>query len=81
MSKSKPTTFSDYEVRVRAYRIWERTGRPDGCAEEHWREALAELEAEQRAQTQPPVPPQPNVSQQPTRTVAEKSGTSEDKAA
>jgi hypothetical protein len=48
MSK-KPTTFSDYDVRVRAYRIWERAGRPEGCAEEHWREALAELEAERQA--------------------------------
>lgn len=80
MSKSKPTTFSDYEVRVRAYRIWERNGRPDGCAEEHWREALAELEAE-RTQESGVVPPQPDVSQAPTRTVAEKTASSEDKAA
>jgi hypothetical protein len=81
MSKSRPTTFSDYEVRVRAYRIWERTGRPDGCAEEHWREALAELEAERRAETAVQVPPQPDVAQQPTRTVADKTGNPEDKAA
>lgn len=77
MSKSRPTAFSDYEVRVRAYRIWERAGRPDGCAEEHWREALAELEAERRDG----VPPQPDVSQPPTRSTTEAITKSEDQAA
>ncbi len=77
MSKSRPTAFSDYEVRVRAYRIWERTGRPEGCAEEHWREALAELEAERQDR----VPPQPGVSQPPTRTAADATAKSEEEAA
>ena len=66
MTKVKSNTFSDYDVRVRAYQIWERTGRPEGRAEEHWREALAELQAESRAQASE-VPPQPDVSQPPTR--------------
>jgi Protein of unknown function (DUF2934). len=77
MSKSRPTTFSDYEVRVRAYRIWERAGRPDGCAEEHWREALAELEAERQDRG----PAQPDVSQPPTRTAADAIAKSEEEAA
>lgn len=67
MSKAKATSFSDYEVRVRAYRIWERSGCPEGRAEEHWREALAELEAERTASQ---VPPQPAVATAPTRRLA-----------
>jgi hypothetical protein len=30
-------------IRERAYFIWEREGRPDGRADEHWRRARAEL--------------------------------------
>jgi hypothetical protein len=30
-------------VRERAYKIWEDTGRPDGEHLSHWRQALAEL--------------------------------------
>jgi hypothetical protein len=33
-------------IRLRAYQIWEREGRPEGCDGEHWRRAQAELEAE-----------------------------------
>lgn len=84
MSK-KPTfsdhTFSDYDVRVRAYRIWERAGHPEGCAERHWRDALAELEAERLAQEGGKVPPQPDVSRLPKRTVAGQVSKPEDKAA
>ena len=32
----------DYAVRQRAYFIWEREGRPDGRAHEHWMSACAE---------------------------------------
>lgn len=68
MSKNK-TAISDYDVRVRAHRIWEKSGRPEGCAEDHWREALAELEAERLAATTPvaQVPAQPKVSTPPVR--------------
>lgn len=84
MSKNKPMTFSDYDVRVRAHRIWERYGQPEGRSEEHWREALAELEAERRAQEPPPaaiVPPQPVVSTAPTRLDADESAKRQDEAA
>jgi hypothetical protein len=30
-------------VRLRAYQIWERDGRPDGEYESHWQKALEEL--------------------------------------
>jgi hypothetical protein len=33
-------------VREAAYSIWEREGRPDGHAEDHWRQALAEMARE-----------------------------------
>jgi hypothetical protein len=74
MSSKKPTMFSDHDVRVRAYRIWEKSGRPEGCADEHWRQALAELEAEDRAAVNAAevahVPPHLEVSNLPTRTAA-----------
>jgi len=33
-------------VRIRAYYIWEREGRPEGRGEDHWHAALRELEIE-----------------------------------
>ncbi len=83
MSKHKSTTFSDYDVRVRAYRIWEKSGHPEGRAEEHWREALAELEAERRAKekAETEVPPQPELSSRPERLVADEIAKSQDEAA
>ena len=33
-------------VRIRAYYIWEREGRPEGRGEDHWHAALRELEVE-----------------------------------
>ena len=33
-------------VRIRAYYIWEREGRPEGREEDHWHAALRELELE-----------------------------------
>lgn len=33
-------------VRMRAYEIWEREGRRDGQADDHWRQAEAEVERE-----------------------------------
>lgn len=40
---------SEEAIRIRSYQIWEREGRPDGCAQEHWARAKAELEAEMKA--------------------------------
>ena len=31
------------KIRERAYALWERSGRPDGQADVHWREAEAEV--------------------------------------
>lgn len=43
-------------IRHRAYEIWERAGRPEGRGEEHWAQACAEIEAEDRtAATAEPV--------------------------
>lgn len=33
-------------VEIRAYEIWERTGRPDGRSEEHWVQAVTEIARE-----------------------------------
>ena len=33
-------------VEIRAYEIWDRTGRPDGKSEEHWLQAVAEIARE-----------------------------------
>ena len=35
--------MSDDVIREAAYFIWEREGRPEGCAAEHWARALAEV--------------------------------------
>lgn len=32
------------EIRQRAYRIWEKTGRPDGLDQEHWHQAKREVD-------------------------------------
>ena len=31
------------EISARAYLIWEREGRPDGCSDRHWQLAIQEL--------------------------------------
>ena len=43
--------MSDKEqrIRTRAYEIWEREGRHDGWAEDHWRRAELEVEQEPKA--------------------------------
>jgi cytoskeletal protein CcmA (bactofilin family) len=38
---------SEEAIGLRSRQIWEREGRPDGCAHEHWLRAKNELEAEQ----------------------------------
>ncbi len=37
----------DALIRQRAYQLWEKSGRPDGKAEEHWEEARRQIDAEQ----------------------------------
>jgi len=38
---------SEEAIRKRSYEIWQREGRPEGRALEHWLQAKAELEHEQ----------------------------------
>ena len=38
----------DQRVRERAYDIWERAGRPEGSAVDHWVQAEAETAAEEK---------------------------------
>ena len=44
--KSDPGAVSDDAVARLSYQIWEREGRPQGRAREHWQRARLELEAE-----------------------------------
>jgi hypothetical protein len=71
--KRVPAFFSDHDVRVRAYHIWEREGRPEGNSECFWHRAIGELEAEARTKNGrgDAVPPHPGVSEAPTRSVSE----------
>ncbi|WP_137154482.1 DUF2934 domain-containing protein [Rhizobium sp. FKL33] len=36
-------------IRKRAHKIWEDAGQPEGLHEEHWSQAVAEIEAEDAA--------------------------------
>jgi ferric-dicitrate binding protein FerR (iron transport regulator) len=48
---------TEMAVRLRAYQIWEREGRPHDKAKEHWEQALQELGVDRKGQGQPsPVP-------------------------
>ena len=37
----------DDEIRVRAYRLWDEAGRPEGRMDEFWHKAERQLEEEQ----------------------------------
>ena len=50
MAQENQTNPSEDEIRIRSYLIWEREGRPDGKAAEHWQRAKAELDAEFEAE-------------------------------
>jgi hypothetical protein len=40
--------WHEERIRERAYEIWERVGRPEGKAVEHWLQAEAEISAEEQ---------------------------------
>jgi hypothetical protein len=40
--------WHEQRVRERAYEIWERTGRPEGRAVEHWCQAEVEITGEEQ---------------------------------
>jgi hypothetical protein len=42
-------TDHEQKIRERAYELWERDGRPDGFADEHWYAAAREILPEPRA--------------------------------
>ena len=39
----------DDRIRIRAYEIWQREGRPEGRHEQHWVEATREIDEEEAA--------------------------------
>ena len=39
---------TDERVRIRAYHLWERDGRPHGRNDDYWTRALAEIRDEER---------------------------------
>ena len=44
----EPERDAEQAVREAAYRLWEREGRPDGKADDHWRRAMIELGTQER---------------------------------
>lgn len=40
--------IDEAKIRERAYELWELEGQRDGLEAEHWRQAIAQLEAEQK---------------------------------
>jgi Protein of unknown function (DUF2934) len=44
--------WHEHRIQQRAYEIWEREGRPEGQADQHWHQAMAEIAAEESAQEQ-----------------------------
>ncbi|MBF8779320.1 DUF2934 domain-containing protein [Pseudomonas fulva] len=40
--------IDDQKIRERAYELWELAGKPDGAEQEHWRQAVEQLKAEQQ---------------------------------
>jgi Protein of unknown function (DUF2934) len=43
------------KIRARAYAIWERLGRPEGAADQHWTQAEEEFRAEEQGRAGAPV--------------------------
>ncbi|TPI10967.1 DUF2934 domain-containing protein [Mesorhizobium sp. B4-1-3] len=48
-------------IRQRAHEIWEREGRPEGRQQEHWDQAVQEIESEGSEAERGPVTPDPAV--------------------
>ncbi|HEY0281106.1 MAG TPA: DUF2934 domain-containing protein [Rhizomicrobium sp.] len=83
MPQDNQTNPSEDEIRIRSYLIWEREGRPEGKAAEHWLQAKAELETEFEAdwhaaslegETTSFVLPHLPISSPPNRSVSAKIG-------
>ena len=39
----EPDEYTEQVIRETAYFIWEREGRPEGCARDHWERATIEI--------------------------------------
>jgi hypothetical protein len=50
-----PETDREKAVRETAYFIWEREGRPNGLAQDHWHRAVREQSAHRRRPAEPPM--------------------------
>jgi hypothetical protein len=48
-------------IKQRAHEIWEREGRPEGRQQEHWDQAVQEIESEGSETERGPVTPDPAV--------------------
>jgi hypothetical protein len=48
-------------IRRRAHEIWEREGYPEGRQQEHWHQAVQEVESESSEAERGPVVPDPTV--------------------
>jgi Protein of unknown function (DUF2934) len=52
---------TDEQIRIRAHRLWEQSGKPDGREEEFWHQAVRELSAmedlQEIADEPPPILP------------------------
>lgn len=72
--------ISEDAIRLRSYEIWEREGRPDGKAVEHWLVARMELEAEtpgryvELAEWRNTVMPRLPASRRPQKTISTRVG-------
>jgi len=60
--KSRLLTLLGRGLITRAYEIWERKGRPTGREQEHWDQAVQEIEGEGPQPERGPVVPDPTVS-------------------
>jgi hypothetical protein len=39
----EPDEYTEEAIREKAYFIWEREGRPEGCTRDHWERAIIEI--------------------------------------
>ena len=52
---SEEVRITDERVRLRAYHLWEKDGRPHGRNDEYWRLALKQIQEEAREPAELPV--------------------------
>ncbi|HUO98562.1 MAG TPA: DUF2934 domain-containing protein [Rhizomicrobium sp.] len=73
LDATQASRFEEW-IRARSYRIWEREGRPDGRAEEHWLRAEKEIEAEWHCALDGAgarlVPPHPAIAKPPIHRIS-----------